>query len=340
MAQVHGEGDESPGAQRGDAPRRAHGASFENARDRMEHARDQARDQIGQAREQFDQANERLKERTGRDLLLAIGSAIVIGAAVLCSLIFIKGLFVIVALAGAGVGVLELVRALQNGGRRVDVVPQLVAVPLILLPAYFLEPWLHWTALFLAIALIVIWRLVGQMLSRERRSAQDVLADVLTGGFVAVYVPFLASLALGVLRQERGEFWIIAFVVVVIVADTGAYVSGLLLGRHKMAPRISPNKTWEGFAGAAVVSLAAGVVLAQFVLGLPWWSGLIFGGVILMTATVGDLGESMIKRDLGIKDMSDWFPGHGGVLDRLDSILLSAAAAFALYSLLAPLGVF
>lgn len=328
MSFVPGE-EGSPRDDGGDAPH--------SARERMEQARGHARDQIGQAREQFDQANERIKERTGRDLFLAIGTAIVLGAVVLCSLIFVKALFVVVAVLGAGVGVVELVRALQRAGRRADLVPQLIAVPLILLPAYFLDPWVHWTALFLSIALIAIWRALVQMASGEPRTPAEVVGDILTGGFIAIYVPFLASLALALLREDQGEFWIIAFIVVVIAADTGAYASGLMFGRHKMAPRISPNKTWEGFAGAAVVSLVAGALLAQFLLALPWWSGLFIGAVILATATIGDLGESMVKRDLGIKDMSDWIPGHGGVLDRLDSILLSAAAAFGLYYALHPL---
>jgi phosphatidate cytidylyltransferase len=104
-----------------------------------------------------------------------------------------------------------------------------------------------------------------------------------------------------------------------------------------MAPRISPKKTWEGFAGAALAAIIAGVLLGLFMLHVAWWMGVVFGVVILVTATIGDLGESMIKRDLGIKDMSSWLPGHGGVLDRLDSILLSGIAALALYYLFTPL---
>jgi phosphatidate cytidylyltransferase len=117
----------------------------------------------------------------------------------------------------------------------------------------------------------------------------------------------------------------------VISVDTGAYASGLLFGKHPMAPRISPKKTWEGFAGAVLVALVAGVILAVFMLHEQWWVGIIFGATIVFTATIGDLTESLIKRDLGIKDISTWLPGHGGFLDRLDSILPSAAAAYALF---------
>jgi phosphatidate cytidylyltransferase len=160
---------------------------------------------------------------------------------------------------------------------------------------------------------------------------------VLIAGFMQLYVTFAASLCVVLLRQEGGQWWVLAFIIVAVVADTGAYAAGLAFGRHPMAPRISPKKTWEGFAGAFVAALAAGVLLALFMLGLDWWMGLVFGLAILGTATAGDLGESMIKRDLGIKDMSSWLPGHGGVLDRLDSILLSGSAALALYYLFTPL---
>jgi len=130
---------------------------------------------------------------------------------------------------------------------------------------------------------------------------------------------------------------VLAFIIIAVASDTGAYAAGLSFGKHPMAPKISPKKTWEGFAGATLAALIAGVLLALFMLGLPWWTGLVIGIVILGTATAGDLGESMIKRDLGIKDMSSWLPGHGGVLDRLDSILPSVVGALALFYLFSPL---
>ena len=128
----------------------------------------------------------------------------------------------------------------------------------------------------------------------------------------------------------------LSFIAIAVAADTGAYAAGLAFGRHPMAPRISPKKTWEGFGGAVVAALVVGVLLALFLLDLPWWGGVIFGAAILLSATLGDLGESMLKRDLGIKDMSSWLPGHGGLLDRLDSILLSTVPALCLYFLLSP----
>lgn len=318
------------------APQRGDPAAVIQARIRA--ARSELEQHAAHARDQFDEANERIKQRTGRDLILAIAIGLGIGVVTVSSLVFVKWTFLIFAMAAVALGVFELTRALQSGGRRMDLVPQLLAVPLLLVSGYIGDPWLHWSMLFAVIALVVVWRLLAQMAAQDGRVYDEVFSDLVAGAFVAVYVPFLASLALVLLRQPGGEWWVLAFIIMAVIADTGAYAAGLAFGRTPMAPRISPKKTWEGFGGAVVASLVAGALLAQFMLGLPWWAGLILGAAIVGTATAGDLGESMLKRDLGIKDMSSWLPGHGGVLDRLDSILPSATAALALHHLLAPLG--
>ncbi len=305
-------------------------------REQWRAARDELGSHVSHARDQLDQANERIKQRTGRDLVLAILIGLAFGAALLGSLLFFKVLFVPFALAAALLGVYELSRALRSSGRRIDVVPQLIAAAFLVLSAYFAEPWLCWVMLFVAVAFVIVWRLIAQMVVKDGRTYGDVLADTVISGFVQVYVPFLAGIALILLKQEGGEWWVLSFIAIAVAADTGAYAAGLAFGRHPMAPKISPKKTWEGFGGAVAASLAAGVLLAIFLLELPWWTGLIFGASILLTATLGDLGESMLKRDLGIKDMSSWLPGHGGLLDRLDSILPSTIPALCLYFLLSP----
>ncbi|CAH0153480.1 phosphatidate cytidylyltransferase [Microbacterium foliorum] len=302
-------------------------------REQWRAARDELGTHVSNARGQLDQANERIKERTGRDLILAILIGLAFGAALLASLLFIKVLFVPFALAAALLGVYELSLALRGSGRRIDVVPQFAAATMIVLSAFFLDLWLVWIVLFLAVAFVIVWRLVGQMIAADGRTYGDVLGDAVIGGFVQIYVPFLAAIALILLKQEDGQWWVLSFIAIAVAADTGAYAAGLAFGRHPMAPKISPKKTWEGFAGAVVASVAAGVLLALFLLQLPWWIGVIFGAAILLSATLGDLGESMLKRDLGIKDMSSWLPGHGGLLDRLDSILPSTIPALCLYFL-------
>ncbi|MFJ6531476.1 phosphatidate cytidylyltransferase [Microbacterium sp. NPDC091662] len=305
-------------------------------REQWRAARDELGSHVSHARDQLDQANERIKERTGRDLILAILIGLAFGAALLGSLLFLKVLFVPFALAAALLGVYELSRALRSSGRRVDVVPQLIAAAFLVLSAYFAEPWLCWVMLFLSVAFVIVWRLIAQMVAQDGRTYGDVLADAVISGFVQVYVPFLAGIALILLKQEGGQWWVLSFIAIAVAADTGAYAAGLAFGRHPMAPKISPKKTWEGFGGAVIASLAAGVLLAIFLLELPWWCGVIFGASILLSATLGDLGESMLKRDLGIKDMSSWLPGHGGLLDRLDSILPSTIPALCLYFLFSP----
>ncbi|WP_411155956.1 phosphatidate cytidylyltransferase [Microbacterium sp. NIBRBAC000506063] len=306
----------------------------EELRGDFEELRGEFGQHVSHARDQLEEANERIKERTGRDLIVAILIGVGLGAVVVSSLVFVKWLFLPIALAIVLLGTYELCRALRAGGRHIDTVPQIIAAVLLVLTAYFAELWLFWVALFAAVVLVIVWRMLAQMLAADGRTYGDVLSDVLSSALIQIYVPFLASMAVLLLKEDGGEWWLLGFVVVVVAADTGAYASGLMFGKHPMAPRISPKKTWEGFAGALVVSGVAATLIAVFMLGLPWWAGPIFGVVILLTATLGDLAESMLKRDLGIKDMSSWLPGHGGVLDRLDSILPSAAAALCLYHLL------
>ena len=300
-------------------------------------ARDGLESQVAHARAEFEEANERIKQRTGRDLIVATLIGLAMGAVLIASLIFVKWLFLLFALAATVLGLFEFGRALNGSGRRMDVWPQIGAGVALVLAGYFFDPWLHWVTTFVAVAFVIVWRLLAQMAAHDARPYHAVLADVAISGFAQLYVPFLASLCVVLLRQDGGEWWVLAFIIIAVAADTGAYGTGLAFGRHPMAPRISPKKTWEGFAGATLAALIAGLLLGLFMLHIPWWAGLVFGIVILLTATAGDLGESMIKRDLGIKDMSSWLPGHGGVLDRLDSILLSVVAALAMYYLLTPL---
>lgn len=300
-------------------------------------ARDEFESQVALAREQFEHRNERIKERTGRDLIVATLIGLGIGLVLLASLIFVKWLFVVFALSAALMATFELSRALQGAGYRIDVIPQLISAAAIVGAAWFLDPSLLWVTIFVGIAFVLVWRMVAQMAAQDGRRYGTVLRDIVTGAFVQLYVPFLAGLAVVLVSQEGGEWWVLAFVIVAVSADTGAYIAGISFGKHPMAPKISPKKTWEGFAGAVVLATTAGVLLGLFMLQQQWWVGLILGLVILATATAGDLGESLLKRDLGIKDMSSWIPGHGGLLDRLDSILPSTAAALALYVLFSPM---
>ena len=173
------------------------------------------------------------------------------------------------------------------------------------------------------------WRLVEQVVPAARRTGASLVRDLAAGAFVQGYVTFLATFTVVLTAADGGQWWTLAFIIIAVAADVGAYAFGLMFGKHPMAPVISPKKTWEGFArrsrreprgGRAALDPHA----RQHVVVRARRSA----AAIFLTATLGDLVESLVKRDLGIKDMSSWLPGHGGFLDRLDSILPSAAVAY------------
>ncbi|SDS56528.1 MULTISPECIES: phosphatidate cytidylyltransferase [Microterricola] len=283
------------------------------------------------ARAHLDATNERIKARTGRNLILAILIGLALGTVTLFSLIVVKEIFMIFAIVLVLFASYEFASALRAGGRQVPRIPTVIAAMAVVPAAFYGGAAGQWVSILLGTLFVVLWRLVEQAVPSRRTPGPALLPDLGASVFVQIYVTFLASFAVVLVGQDGGEWWTLAFLIVVIAADTGAYASGLMFGKHPMAPVISPKKTWEGFAGGAVATIIAGVLLGLFMLGQPWWFGLIFGVAMLLSATLGDLAESLIKRDLGIKDMSSWLPGHGGFLDRLDSILPSAAVAFVLY---------
>ena len=284
--------------------------------------------QFGASKAQFDEAQEKIKARTGRNLIVATLIGLAFGAALLLSLLVIKELFLVFAVLIAGFASYELTQALRKGGYHVPRIPT-VAVAVLAVPvAYYGGAGGQLLAVLAGILIVTVWRLCEQAVSRLRRPRVSLTRDLAAGAFVQGYVTFLATFAVVLTAAEGGQWWTLAFIITAVAADTGAYAFGLMFGKHKMAPIISPKKTWEGFAGGAAMSLVAGVLLSTLMLGNTWWFGLIFGAAIFLSATLGDLVESLIKRDIGIKDMSSWLPGHGGFLDRLDSILPSAAVAF------------
>jgi phosphatidate cytidylyltransferase len=316
-------------------PKRVHGDSRAEFRAQVQAAKADIERQVQATRAQLDATTERIEARTGRNLILAILIGLALGLFMLFSLIFIKELFMVCAAAFVGLTAFELAQALRHAGRNVPRIPVVLAAVLVVPAAFYLGAAGQWLATLGGILFIALWRLALLLWPDHRAPARDVLRDIGSGFLIQSYVIFLGSFSVLLAAQPHGQWWTLAFLLVVISADTAAYASGLSFGKHPMAPTISPKKTWEGFAGAAAVCLLVGVLLSVFMLEQPWWFGLIFGVVILLSATFGDLAESLIKRDLGIKDMSSWLPGHGGFLDRLDSILPSAAAAYALYLIFA-----
>jgi phosphatidate cytidylyltransferase len=297
----------------------------------MQATRAEVRAQVKTRRAQFDATQDRINARTGRNLLFAVTFGLVLGLGMLFSLIFVKDAFILVASILVAFAVFELAGALRFAGRDVPRFVSLV-VSVAVMPITFYFPGRgQLLSVIGAIVVVCIWRAFESLSTEHKGTRTDLLKDFGAAAFIQLYVTLLGSFAVELAAHPNGQWWTLAFLVVVVGVDTGAYATGVAWGKHKMAPTISPKKTWEGFAGSAATALIAGVLLSIFMLQQPWWFGLIFGGVLIVTATVGDLAESLIKRDLGIKDISSWLPGHGGFLDRLDSTLPSAAAAYALY---------
>ena len=263
--------------------------------------------------------------RAGRNLPAAICVGVVLVLVILASLVFAKVAFVYLVMAAAVVGVWELDQALRSGRVDPPLPPVLASVGLIPL-AYYGGADALAVGFAAAASLVLLWRSVG--------SLQHAIRDIAGGVFIVAYVPLLAAIASLLVAQPDGVARIVTFILVTIASDTGGYAVGVLRGRTPMAPSLSPKKSWEGFAGSVVTSAVVGALAVTLLLDGAWWAGAVVGAVAAAFATVGDLAESAIKRDLGIKDMGSILPGHGGVMDRLDSLVVTAPVCWALLHLL------
>ena len=268
-------------------------------------------------------APEKSASRAGRNLPAAIAVGVGLGAVILVALLTVRELFVGVVAVAVAVSTYELAGALQRGaGIRVALLPVLLGGQAVV--------WLAWpyeragvlSAFVVTILVCLIWRL--------KDGADGYLRDVTASIFTVAYVAVFASFAVMLVVPDDGVFRVLAFLIGVVLSDTGGYVAGVLFGKHPMAPAISPKKSWEGFAGSMVAGMVGGALTVGLMLDGQWWQGVLFGAALVVTATAGDLVESLIKRDLGIKDMGTLLPGHGGLMDRMDSLLPSAVVGWLL----------
>ncbi|MGY1733983.1 phosphatidate cytidylyltransferase [Geodermatophilus sp. SYSU D01045] len=273
---------------------------------------------------------ERKGGRAGRDLVAAVGVGLGLGAVILASLLVHRPAFLLVVVAAILVGIVELVRALEAGGARPPLAPVLVGAVAMLVLAWTRGPDGLVVGFLLTVVSVLLWRLGD--------GPEDYRRDAAAGVLVTLYVPLLAGFAVLLLVPDDGVARVLAFIATVVANDVGGYTAGVLFGRHPMAPSVSPKKSWEGMAGSVVACVAVATPIVVLALDGPWWGGALVGVALAVSATVGDLGESLIKRDLGIKDMGNLLPGHGGIMDRLDSLLPSAAVAYLLLSWVAPPG--
>ncbi|CAL9563708.1 hypothetical protein SUDANB60_04679 [Streptomyces sp. enrichment culture] len=272
------------------------------------------------------------KKSAGRDLGAAIGVGVGLGAVIVASLFVVKAVFVGVIAVAVVVGLWELTTRLdERKGIKAPLVPLALGGAAMVVAGYARGAEGAWIAMALTTLAVLVWRMTAP--------PEGYLKDVTAGVFAAFYVPFLATFVAMLLKAEDGPWRVLTFLALTVVSDTGAYAVGWRFGKRKLAPRISPGKTREGLLGAVAFSMAAGALCMQFLIDDgQWWQGLLLGLAVAASATLGDLGESMIKRDLGIKDMGTLLPGHGGIMDRLDSLLPTAPVVWLLLAIFVGAG--
>ena len=266
--------------------------------------------------------------RAGRNLPAAIAVGLGLGAVILVPLILAKPAFLAVIALAASVGIVEVARALKATGVSPPLIPLLAGGLLIIGLTWYAGI----DALVLGLVVTILAALVWRLADGPAALRRDLTASVL----VAVYVPFLLGFAVLLVEPDDGAWRVLSALIAVVLSDTGGYAAGVFFGKRPMAPTISPKKSWEGFAGSVLAAAIGSALVFVFALSAPFYWGLVYGAAIAAVAVLGDLAESMLKRDIGIKDMSRLLPGHGGLMDRLDSILFAVPTAYLLLSLLAP----
>ncbi|QAY70558.1 phosphatidate cytidylyltransferase [Xylanimonas protaetiae] len=276
--------------------------------------------------------------RAGRNLPAAIAVGVLLLVVVGASLWFRAEPFVALVAVAVSAGLWELRAAFQRRGIQLPIWPLVVGGVGMAVSAHVGGPEALLVSYVLTVAAAALWRVLDG-------PGKDAPRDVAASAFAATYVPFLAGFVVLLLGQHDGRWLVALFILLAVANDTGGYIAGVLFGKHPLAPTVSPKKSWEGMAGSVVLTTAVGVVGAHLVLDKPFLPdgghpllgsslvlGLVLGFMTAVTATVGDLAESLLKRDLDLKDMGSLLPGHGGVLDRVDSILVTAPFVYLVLS--------
>ena len=269
--------------------------------------------------------------KAGRNLPAAIGSGVGLGVIVIVSLFTYKWLFGVVAIIALLIAVREFVRALARRNIAVSRTPVYAATIAIPAVAYLWGFESQLIATGIAILLVMFWRI--------RKGAAGFLVDISASVLLIAYLPFMAAFLMLSLAADNGPWRVVVFILLTISNDIGGYAFGVLFGKHPMAPALSPKKSWEGFAGSVLLQSVVGVLAFVYIFDATWWQGLIAGLVLTITATGGDFVESAIKRDLRVKDMGSIVPGHGGMMDRLDSLIPNAFASWVVFTIFLGTGI-
>ena len=267
--------------------------------------------------------------RAGRNLPVATAVGVGLLGLVAASLWFRKEAFAVIAVVACAAALWELAQAFTRRGVQLPLLPLVVGEVGILVSAFTSGPEALLVAFLLTVGGVVVWRVLDG-------GGAQALRDAAAAAFATAYVPFMAGFLMLMLAADDGAQRVALFILLVVGSDTGGYVAGVLFGRHPLAPSVSPKKTWEGMAGSLVLSSAVGVAGMVWVFDAAPLVGVALGVASVATATLGDLAESLLKRDLALKDMGSLLPGHGGVMDRIDAMLLTAPLVYLLLLVLVP----
>lgn len=271
------------------------------------------------------------KNKAGRDLGAAVTTGVVLGALVIAAVyVGPRAWYPLVALA-IGLAMWEVLTRLREAGYQQPRTLLILLGQIMIWASAFYST----AGLVAGFAITVLFIMFWRMFHRGRQETPEhYLRDTAVGIFVLAWIPLFGSFAAMISLIDEGgvpgSHFIIAFMLCVVASDVGGYAAGVMFGSHPMAPAVSPNKSWEGFAGSIAFGLITGVLVVVLLIDGPWWMGLILGAALVVCATMGDLVESQFKRELGIKDMSNLLPGHGGLMDRLDGMLPAACATYIL----------
>lgn len=267
--------------------------------------------------------------RAGRDLRAAVGVGVALAVLVVVGLFVLPEIFVGILCVALVIAVWELRQALAERSIHVPLVPVAIGAVSMAIAGYVRGPEALVVATTLSLVAVLVWRVADGL--------DGALTDVSAGAFTLLYPCFLAGFAALMVAEPEGQWRVLAFILITVFSDIGGYAFGVLLGKHPMAPKLSPKKSWEGFAGSVLTCAVVGAISIPLIFDSgQWWHGALLGMVIAPVATIGDLVESSIKRDLGVKDMSNILPGHGGLMDRLDSLVLVAPVVWAALRLISP----
>ena len=274
------------------------------------------------------------KRGAGRNLPAAILVGVILAGILVASLLWWLPGFVILATILIGLAAVEVHQALKRVEMTSAIFVIVLGLVALMVGGYLVTrrtPEVSSTYLLVCLGLTVLAAFLVRLPQGAKGFVKDTSASMLTICYLALPGAFASLLV----ADENGAARALLWLGTVICSDTGGYIAGVLFGRHPMAPTIS-QKTWEGFAGSVLLGGAFAAFIGSFALGIAWWLGALIGVALAGASIIGDLVESLIKRDLGIKDMGSFLPGHGGVTDRIDAMLISAPVAWILMHFLIP----